>query len=305
MKVPLAFMSVILIWSTTPLGIAWSNALSDPILAVFIRMLIATMVATAVLVILRLKLPLNKNAMRLYAFSSIGVLLGMSFSYLAALHISSGIISLMFGLSPIISGMLASNILKEKIFTPIKLFSVLLALLGLVIILYDNLNLSVDSTLTEGRFLWVGLGWILLAVFCFCLSSVLVKTVDIKINPFCTTIGSLYFTLPFFFISWLFFGNPLHEAIWTLKAVTAIVYLGIFGSLVGFIAYFYILQKLSPTTVTMTMLVTPAFAITLGIMLNNEPFSSSLLGGSTLILFALSLYHWGEIWVSRLTHETR
>jgi drug/metabolite transporter (DMT)-like permease len=135
---------------------------------------------------------------------------------------------------------------------------------------------------------------ILMAVFFFSLSGVLVKTVHLAIHPMATTVGSLSVSVPLFFLSWLMLDSSLNVSQWQLRSIGATIYLGIFGSLIGFYAYFYVLQKLTASTVTLVTLITPVIALSLGAMLNNETISLNLIIGAFLVLFGLSLYHFGE-----------
>ena len=299
MNVPVAFLCVVLVWSTTPLAIVWSNDLGDPLLALFLRMLIATIIASVVLITSRLTLPLHKQAIKLYIYSSLGVFFAMALSYLSARYISSGMISLMFGLSPIVSGLLAQKILKEARFSRIKMFALSLAIIGLFIIFYNNINVYLNQANLDINNYLIGLACISLAVFSFCLSAVLVKTVEIEIHPFSTTIGTLYVSTLLLLITWYCLGEELGNITWSIRALSAISYLAVFGSLVGFVAYYYILQHLTASTVSLTTLITPIFAISLGVIFNDESISFYLLIGSGLILFALSLYHWGDKWNNR------
>ena len=107
--VPVAFMSVVLIWSTTPLGIVWSSESVHPTMAVLLRMLIALVLGSLIILLMRIRLPWNTTARKLYAVSSIGIVGGMLLSYFAARYLSSGTMSLIFGLSPLISGLLAQK----------------------------------------------------------------------------------------------------------------------------------------------------------------------------------------------------
>lgn len=299
MNVSVAFLCVVLVWSTTPLAIVWSNGLGDPLLAIFLRMLIATIIASIVLITSRITLPLHKQAIKLYFYSSLGVFFAMTLSYLSARYISSGMISLMFGLSPIVSGLLAQKILKEDPFSRSKIFALSLAIIGLCIVFYNNINASLNQSNVDISNYLIGLTCISLAVFSFCLSAVLVKTVEIQIHALSTTIGTLYVSTLLLLMTWYCFGEELENITWSILALSAISYLGVFGSLVGFVAYYYILQHLTASTVSLTTLITPTFAISLGVIFNDESISFYLLIGSGLILFALSLYHWGDKWNNR------
>ncbi|WP_394147335.1 DMT family transporter [Shewanella atlantica] len=284
--VPFAFLSVVLIWSTTPLGIVWSSASVHPTMAVLLRMVLALILGGLLLRIFQIRFPWTKAAKKLYGFSSIGIVGGMLLSYFAAQYLASGTMSLIFGLSPLISGMLAQKLLNEPKFGPTKLVSLALAFIGLGIVCSSKLSLNSDS--------WVGLVLVLAAVFLFSLSGVLIKTVQINIHPIASTVGALLFSTPLFTLAWLLFDGTLPIDTWQVKSIWAIIYLGIFGSLIGFIAYFYVLQNLKASTVALVTLITPVFAMGLGATLNGEVITDTLIIGALFVLAGLALYQFGE-----------
>lgn len=286
MNVPLAYLAVVIIWSTTPLGIVWSSESVHPTLAVLMRMLIAWLIGGILLVACKVQLPINKHAFKLYAFSALGIFGGMSFSYAAASYISSGMMSLIFGLSPILSGLLAQKIANEPAFDTVKKLALCFAVIGLIIVSYDNLAINNTG--------YLGLLYILIAVFFFSLSGVLVKTLMININPLATTFGALTFTLPLFILMWVLQSGELNYLQWQPRAIAAIIYLGIFGSLIGFVAYFYVLQKLSASTVALVTMITPVIAMTLGAILNNEIITVNLFVGACFVVLGLTGYQWSR-----------
>jgi len=282
----IAYLAVILIWSTTPLGIVWSSESIPPTMAVLLRMLIAITLGMLIIKSRRIILPWHKQALKLYSFSALGIFGGMLFSYMSAKYISSGVMSLIFGLSPVISALLAQKIANEAKLSKVRLFSMFISLAGLAVVCANSFTLKENSI--------YGLAFILIAVFFFSLSGVLVKTVHLAIHPMATTVGSLTVSVPLFFISWLVLDGSLDTSQWQLRSIAATVYLGIFGSLIGFYAYFYVLQKLTASTVTLVTLITPVMALSLGAVLNNEIISFNLIIGAFLVLFGLTLYHFGE-----------
>ncbi|MBV7314539.1 DMT family transporter [Shewanella sp. NIFS-20-20] len=289
--VPFAFVIGIIVWSTTPLGIVWSSEHVHPTMAVLLRMLIALVLGALLLLVLRIRLPLHGQAQRLYAYSTIGIVGGMLLSYFAARYLPSGTMSLIFGLSPLMSGLLSQWILKEAGFGPLKLMAFFIAFLGLGLVCFDNFANQAGSL--------IGVGLILTAMSLFSLSGVLIKTITVNIHPLATTVGSLAFSMPFFMLTaWLFDANmPVLDI--NNRSLWAIVYLGIFGSLVGFIAYFYILQYLPASTVTLVTLITPIFALMLGSLLNHEPLSQQLVMGAALVVIGLGLFQFGHLLTKR------
>lgn len=284
MPVSVAYLAVVIIWSTTPLGIVWSSETVSPTLAVLLRMLIAIIPGMVILKLANINLPWSKQARKIYAYSCVGIFGGMLFSYLAAQYLASGMMSLIFGLSPIFSGVLAQKILDEPKFSRLKKLALAVALSGLFVVCFDSMSLSENSV--------IGIAFILLGVFFFSLSGVMVKSVAIDIHPLATTVGALTFSVPLFAIVWFLVDGTLPYQEWHARSIWAILYLGIFGSLVGFLAYFFILQKLRASTVALITMMTPVFALYLGAVLNNETVSLHLIFGALLVMCGLALYQW-------------
>ena len=287
MSVSIAYLAVLLIWATTPLGIVWSSESINPSLAVFLRMLIALVLGVLVIKLGKIDIPFHKKALRLYAYSALGIFGGMLCSYLSASYLSSGIISLVFGLSPVISALLAKRILAEPNISTIRKLSMAISLSGLAVVCSDNFTLANDGI--------YGVIFILLAVFFFSLSGVLVKSVSLAIHPLATTVGALSVATPLFFLSWLLLDGTLPIETWQAKSLWATLYLGVFGSLIGFYAYFSVLQKLSASSVTLVTLITPIIALTLGSVFNGEVINDKLLIGAFMVLLGLSIYHFGHL----------
>ncbi|QDF77150.1 DMT family transporter [Shewanella marisflavi] len=289
--VPVSFMAVVLIWSTTPLGIVWSSETVHPTMAVLLRMVIALLIGGLIILFSNIRLPWNRTAFKLYAFSAIGIVGGMLLSYFAARYLASGTMSLLFGLSPLISGLLAQRLLGEPKFGVMRIIALVLAFSGLGIVCSAKLALGSEA--------WVGLVLVLCAVFLFSLSGVLIKTVELAIHPIASTVGALIFSTPLFALAWLLFDASLPIDTWSVRSIAAIFYLGIFGSLIGFIVYFYILQHLNASTVALVTLITPVFAMTLGALVNQEHISQTLMIGAGFVLAGLGLYQWGDKLLAR------
>ena len=97
--------------------------------------------------------------------------------------------------------------------------------------------------------------------------------------------GSLFLFLE----SRLFREDP--GLLWTASSTSwwALLYLGVFGSLVGFTAFAYCLNELPASTVGTYAYVNPVVAVALGALILKEPLSSGLLVGGALILVAVLL----------------
>ncbi len=84
-------------------------------------------------------------------------------------------------------------------------------------------------------------------------------------------------------------GERLEQATVTSEAVGAVVYLAIFGSLLGFSAYGWLLRVEPATRVSTYAFVNPVVAVVLGAVVGGEPISSRLVLAMALILAAVVL----------------
>ena len=281
MAVLLAYFSVVLIWATTPLTIQWSSDSLSFIAAVLLRMLAALFIGLAINVVLRRKLFAQDGIWRVYAAGAIGIFPNVPVVYWSAQFIPSGLVAVVFAMSPFVMGLMTLVLLKHNPFTFRRVFALVLALLGLVVIFYHQFQLNIRSA--------YGIAGILLSCFLFSFSSVLVKKLDTKVDAFNQAIGTLLFALPGLLLMWWIVDGRIPTEIST-KSLVAIGYLSIFGSLLGAALFFYVLAKMSPTSVSLITFMTPVLALILGAVIENESLSAQLWCGVSLVITALLLY---------------
>jgi drug/metabolite transporter (DMT)-like permease len=196
-------------------------------------------------------------------------------------YIPSGLVSLIFGLAPLLSGLMAARLLGEPGFSRVRLGALALALAGLGVVFKSALQVGGNPV--------PGLLACLMAVLLFSLSGVLVKRQAQGMSALEHTTGSLLFSLPLFACAWWFLDGEVPSDISSLSLLS-LSYLALFGSVLGFMLYFFVLQKLGATQVALIPLITPVFALALGSLLAGEQVSSATISGGVLILLALSLY---------------
>lgn len=296
MSVPAAYIAVILIWSTTPLAIQWSSEGWGYLSGVTGRMFIGAVLCFALLKLLRHELPWHKQARMTYLAAGVGVYGAMICTYWGAQFIPSGLIAVLFGLSPIVTATFATVLLKEQGFTVGKLLGMLLGLTGLLLIF--------ESDITTKVLAWQGIAAILLATLIHSGSSVWVKKLASDMPPLTVTTGALLVAMPAYLLTWSFMhhGDPVQG---TSRALMAVFYLGVFGSALGFTLFFYILKRIEANKVALITLVTPVLALLMGQWLNHEKVSLSVWAGAACIILALSTHHWADQVVRRLRWATQ
>lgn len=284
MSVPISYLSVILIWSTTPLAIQWSGSDVGFQFGVAARMFIGLIALLILLRVMKITLPWHKHARTVYLISGLTLYVAMSFVYWAAQHIPSGWISVIFGLSPIITSILARIILKDTSLSGTRLSGMLLGFLGLGMVFFEGFSISLMALL--------GIVGIVISASAQSLGAVLLKQQKPDFHPIAITTGSIIVALPLFILNCVVSGG-WPESI-PVKAALSILYLAIAGSAIGFPLYFYLLKNLAPERVAIVTLITPITALLLGAFLNNEIISDEVWLGTGLILTGLAIYEYGK-----------
>jgi drug/metabolite transporter (DMT)-like permease len=284
MSVPAAYLGVILIWSTTPLGIQWSAQGTSFSFAVMARMLIGLVICLALLRATRTAFPFTPAARQLYAISGLSIFAAMLLTYWGALHIPSGLISVIFGLSPLVTGVFAALWLSERTLTPLRIAGLGLALGGLWLIFGQPW--PGDSQATFGA------AAVVIGMTVQALGLVWIKRLNVRASALAITTGSLGVATPLFVLAWLIADAARLPPDVTPRATAAIVYLGVLGSVVGFTLYYYVIKHLDAGRVALIMLVTPVTALLLGQTLNAEFIPAGGWAGIALIGAGLLLYEW-------------
>ena len=285
MAVIFSYFSVVLIWATTPLAIQWSSDSLSFMLAAVARMSLALAIALVIHALLRQSLKTYWQHRAIYFAASIGIFPNMPVVYWGVQFIPSGLAAVLFAMSPFATGVMTLLLLKQNPFSVKRVIALLLALSGLVIIFYHQMKFDLRSI--------YGISAMLLSCVLFSFSSVWVKKLtqqkSVTLDAFHQASGALIFALPGLLLCWWLMDGAVPQQLST-KSALSIMYLAVMGSLVGAALFFYVLQRMSASAVSLITLMTPVLAIVIGKALADEALSSQTLIGVAVVLFALLLY---------------
>ena len=285
MRITLTYISVILLWATTPLAIKWSGQGPGFLFGVTTRMAIGTVCILLVLALMRQRLAWHRKALLTYLAIALQIYGAMLAVYWAAQFIPSGWISVIFGLTPLMTALLAAIFLGERSLTLGKLLAYGLGIGGLVIMFGSALQLGQDAVL--------GIGGVLVSAFLQSLSAVWVKRIAAKLPALSQVTGGLLLALPAYLLTWWLVDGHW-PVLLTPTSLAAIIYLGVIATSLGFVLYYYLLTHLPATRVALITLVSPLLALMLGHFMNHEPLTLKVVTGTLLILSALIVHTFFE-----------
>lgn len=286
MSVPIAFFTVLMVWSTTALAIKWSVDQISFLASASLRMSIATVLCALVIAVMRWPFPVTRAAWRVYGIVGAGLFFGLGATYWAAQSLNSGLLAMAWGLAPLFTALIASLVLKER-FGWVEAAGIALALYGLWLVFATGQSLQWHLVGT--------LALLLLGILIQSVSLVALKYWGQNTPAFATTTGGVAVAALLFSLSWLIFDRHIPTVLHQ-KAVAAIVYLAVIGNLVGLGAYNYLVKQVTAGKASLIMLLSPVLALILGHWLNAELISSRMVCGVLLVLSGLLAYQRPWLW---------
>ena len=281
----LTYGLLVFIWATTPLAIVWSVTDLHPMWALVLRFFIALPLAVSVLLLLKVKFPIHKVALSSYVAGSLSLIGSQIFTYAATPYLSSGLIALMFGLAPIMAGLIGSFGFQQKL-AGLQWLGMGTSIIGLAMICLSGSQKHVQP---------IGIVLMLMSVFAYSLSIFLVKKINADVQPMVQATGSILVStiLAILLLPWIWQHAPTH--IPSTKSLLALTYTVVMASLIAMFCYFKLVQNLKATTLSLTTVMTPMLAILIGAYLNHEQLSAQVFVGASIILLGLCLYFYKDL----------
>lgn len=286
MQIVLAYIGVVLIWSTTPLGITYSVDSLNFIQASALRMWASLFLCFLLLKMWRIPFSTSRAALMGYVAGAVGVLGAMLCVYWAGGKVPSGLIAVIWGLTPMAVSLFSLWLIKGHRLSWAKFAGMLIAVTGLFLVFSGQINVAFSMV--------AGLAVLMVGVALHAYSSVLLQKQQSDVHPLTQTTGALAVSAPGYLLVWLLVGGELPEVV-TMKSLIGTAYLTVMGSIVGFVGYFYLLKHLSAAAVSLTTLITPVLALMLGALINHERLPLETWFGAGVIMAALVVYNHAAI----------
>lgn len=286
MSVPAAFTGVILIWSTTPLAIQWSSEGGGFLFGVTARMVLGLIFCLLTIRLVGVEMPWHARARSAYIAAGIAIYGAMTLVYWGAQFVPSGWIAVLFGLSPLLTSVFSMLWLAEQRVSLPEVLGMLLGIAGLTVIFAGGAQ--------AGPNVGFGVIAVLLSTALHAASAVWVKRLSVDVPALAVTAGGLSVAVPVFVLTWFVFDGSWPAEL-PERARFSITYLALFGSVLGFFWYYYLLRRVAAVKVNLITLVTPVTALLLGHFLNGEALLPTVWAGTFLILGGLGLHQWGLV----------
>jgi drug/metabolite transporter (DMT)-like permease len=228
--------------------------------------------------------PVNKAQFIILLFLGMtGVFAYNAFFFKALQYINAGRASLIIANNPVFITVFAAAIFKEKL-SSMRVSGIVLSVTGAIIVISKG---------SLGELLRGGLGWGEILIF-GCVASwvaytLIGKAIMKDLSPlvsvsYSALIGTVALSIPA-----LAEGMVTAVPRYTVVDWVCIAYLGIFGTVLGFVWYYEGIKALGPTRAGQFINFVPICAIVLAFFILGEPVTSSLLIGAVFVISGVYL----------------
>jgi len=274
-----ALLVVYVLWGSTYFGIKIAVETLPPLLAGGSRFLVAGALLAAILTLRGTSLRISRRELGGTAIvGGLLLTLGVGLVHVAETRIDSSVAAIIVGTVPL-QIIVMRTVGREHPARATQL-SALTGLIGLGLVVAPGLGAGSTA---------LGLAVMLVASMSWSIGSFVSKRLELPRDPFVTAVyqmlaGGLFLTLGALALGE---GGQLDGAAFARDSVLAWIYLVIFGSLVGFTAYAWLL-KVAPISLVVThQYVNPLVAIALGMVFLDERPSPWALAGALVVLGAV------------------
>lgn len=278
-KTIICIFIVAIVWGTTFLGIKIGVETVPPWFVAGLRQFLAALILFPILLFKKeLKWIGWKNLSIQITLSSLMLIGANGLTTVAEKDLTSSLTSLISALSPVFI-FIASMIIGLEKFTFRTMIGLLMGLFGVVFIFWDGINDLGNPDYRNGLLI------LLLAIVCWGAGTIYTKKLTSEKN---NLFLNLFYQFAFAGIVQLIFAFLFSDKIdidsWSVKSISAIVYLAVFGSVTAFFAYHYLLKTLLPTQVSILSYVNTIISIFLSWLILGETISAKFLLATVFII---------------------
>jgi drug/metabolite transporter (DMT)-like permease len=280
----LAWIVVCVVWGTTYLAIRIAlDAIPFALLA-GLRWLAAGTLLAAMLPFAGQRLPALSSWPSIATIGFLMAVLGNGGVVWAQQYVPSGLAAVVVAMVPFWSVLVEAGLKNGERLTTRTLAGLMIGFAGIVVLLWPELTFGNGA----GRSFVYGVLALQVACAGWALGTSYLKRNPTNGSP----LGSLAVQMLLSGVMLMAIGTVLGE--WTqvrvtARAVSAMIYLVVFGSVLGYTAYMYALKNLPLSTVSLYAYVNPIIAVLLGIAILNEPFTMRMVVASLLVFVGIGV----------------
>lgn len=281
-RVWVGFFIISTVWGSTWLAIKIGLTRIPPFLSAGLRFVVASAILFLIVKARRIPVPFDADAKKLYVVLSVlSYIVPFGMVYWGQQFISSGLSSILFAAYPFWVAVFSQVLLADERLTPFKLIGIVVGFVGLLIIFAGDIHLSdVDG--------FLGMTAVLLSTVVQGLALVLIKKYGQPVSPFAMNlVGMSWGAVGLLSLSAL--TENYDGLMWDDAAIGSVLYLAVFGSVLAFVTYHWLLKRTEAVYLSLVSFINPIVAVMLGAAVLDETLTPSVFTGAIFVLLGILL----------------
>ena len=247
------------------------------------RLGIGLALLASVVFLARESLPRNPRIYgHLIVMAVINIVLPFTLITSAERSVDSALAAILNGSVPLVVIILAALVLHDEPLTVNRLAGLLVGYLGVIVLVSHNLFESTSQSSLLGEVALIG------STVCYGAGAVYARHNMRGIRPMIPALFQVAFAFVIVAVIALLTENPLGVA-WTSDAVIAVVWLGLLGSGLAYLANFRLLSRIGATRTSLVAYLLPVVGIVAGALMFGEQVDLRVIAGTALILGGVAL----------------
>jgi drug/metabolite transporter (DMT)-like permease len=283
-----AWIIVCLLWGTTYLGIRVALESVPVALLAGLRWSAAGLLLAALLPLFGERLPPPRTWGSLAIAGFLMAVIGNGGVVWAEQYVASGLAAVIVAMVPFWTVLVEALLPTGERLTRRTLLGLAVGFLGIIVLVWPELTIGGAG----GRQFVLGVVALQIACLGWAIGTSYTKRNALQASP----LGASAMQMILSGIMLLAIATATGEwsrLSFTTRSAAAMVYLVVFGSLVGYSAYVYALRHLPVSTVSLYAYVNPIIAVVLGTLILSEPFSTRILLAAAMVFVGIGIVRTG------------
>lgn len=274
------YILLCLIWGTTWLAIRASLESLTPFMSAGLRFFLASFVILILMKFNGIELQKDKLAVRLYLLMGFfSFIIPFALVYWAQQFVPSGLAAVLFAVYPFFVAIFSYFRIPEEKIGLVKVAGIIFGFIGIIVIFSDSFGKNISDYI--------------LGMMAIVLSGIMQANIAVSLKKLGGHLHSLsmnlvpMFLAGFFMMIFSFLSEDISKNTFDLNAIVSVSYLAVFGSVVTFTSFYWLLKRVNVVLLSLIAFITPIVALLAGWIGYNEQLTNRHLIGSGLVLIGL------------------
>jgi drug/metabolite transporter (DMT)-like permease len=281
----IVFLALGLIWSSSFLWIKIGVQEIGPMALVAFRMIFGALTAVGVAIYQKVEWPRDRRTWIIFAIlGPTSLAIPIFLISWGEQTIDSAVASILNATVPLFTILIAHYWLHDDKMTVQKIIGLLVGFAGVIILLSKDVSANAHNSA-------IGQAAVILASLFYAGSAVYARKATQHVTGLARSAAPLITATIFMWIVAPFSEQSIRVPALPITWIAAL-WLGVLGSGLAMIMYYYLLHEIGPTRTTLVTYLFPLGGVILGVIFLNEQLSWQLAAGALLIIASLAVVNW-------------